>query len=147
MKRPITRCVGHEFHGLGRARRNVDCRHGDPRRGRHRAAVGAHVQEAMTVNVDRMAIHAHVAKAQSDALAGPDDERVGTWPDAGVEREQVEVEHHGRIRCRCEWRSMRGASRTRGWMTKKPIIPSAIWTISSECGWYICTPCCRSVNS
>ena len=34
-----------------------------------------------------------------------------------------------------------------GWMMKKPSIPIAICTISSECGWYICVPCCFSVNS
>ena len=34
-----------------------------------------------------------------------------------------------------------------GWITRKPIMPMAIWTISSACGWYMCVPCWRSVNS
>ena len=44
-------------------------------------------------------------------------------------------------------RSIRGVSGFLGWMMKKPIIPIAICTISSECGWYIWVPCWRSVNS
>ena len=28
-----------------------------------------------------------------------------------------------------------------------PIMPSAIWVISSWCEWYMNVPCCRSVNS
>ena len=46
-----------------------------------------------------------------------------------------------------KWRSTFGTSGTFGWMTKKPIMPIAIWTISSECGWYMNTPFCFSVNS
>ena len=39
------------------------------------------------------------------------------------------------------------ASARRGWMTRKPIIPIAICTVSSACGWYMYVPCWRSVNS
>jgi hypothetical protein len=38
-------------------------------------------------------------------------------------------------------------SGARGWTMRNPIIPSASCTISSEWGWYISVPCCRSVNS
>ena len=34
-----------------------------------------------------------------------------------------------------------------GWMMKNPSIPSAICSVSSACGWYICVPLWRSVNS
>ena len=34
-----------------------------------------------------------------------------------------------------------------GWTTKKPIMPIAICTISSACGWYMNVPDCCSANS
>ena len=37
-------------------------------------------------------------------------------------------------------RSTRRSAGSRGWTTKKPIMPIAIWTISSECGWYMKVP-------
>ena len=57
---------------------------------------------------------------------------------AGLRAEFVQDSHS---------RSTRGVSGTRGWITNIPIMPNASCVISSACGWYMCVPCWRSVNS
>jgi hypothetical protein len=113
---------------------------------RDRAAVGLDDLEGVAVDVDRVVIHrAEVGEPDAHEVAELGDERRGRRERLAVEREHVEVVHRERIGRRVpigifhSWASARsrgrgGARRPRGCTTIMPIMPSAIWVISSACG-------------
>ena len=125
---------------------------------RNPAAVGAGDLELVAVQVDRMVGHRQVADADAHLVALRRTTS-GSMPGktrllkvqrlkssivltfgvvaAGLDVVGVEQEHEVAVD--------RGDRRVlRGWVTKKPIMPIAICTISSACGWYMKVPGCCS---
>jgi hypothetical protein len=135
---------------------------GDLRRhcaARPAAAVAAGDLELHAVHVDRVVPHRQVADADAHALAGAatSGSMAGNTLELKVQRSKSCSTDGSGARCPGAAPSCAAAARSRGrraagspargWMMNRPIMPIAICTISSACGWYMCVPCWRSVNS
>src|SRR5207247_9296035 len=62
------------------------------------AAVGLDDPEPVSVDLDRMAVHAEVPEAQAEPLPSSDDQRRGSGEGAAIEGEYLEVRHDVRVR-------------------------------------------------
>ena len=97
VERPVARVIRGELDVARRSRRHVHRGLRPPGRLRNRPGVGSGDVEGMPVNVDRVRVHGQVRQADTHAIAGADEHRLGTGKDAAVHREGVEVEHDRRI--------------------------------------------------
>ena len=154
MERPVAGVVGDE---LERAHlRRPPCRRSSRASARafgtQPPSVHGHL-EVVAVNVDRVVGHRQVADADAHAIALAHGEVIDAREHAAVPRPEVEVEHCRRpsacsapgsmskaLMRNTKSRSTRMKSGFFGCTTMKPIMPIAICTISSACGWYMKVP-------
>jgi hypothetical protein len=112
-------------------------------------AVAAGDVELHAVQVDRVVPHRQVAHADAHALTGARHERLDRGKHLAVEGPQIEILHHrrvGAVGARVQRPVVQQeavvavdghGSPAFGWMMNMPIMPTAICTISSACGWYM----------
>jgi hypothetical protein len=105
--------------------------------------------------------HGEIADPDPHLVVLGDDERIDARETPGCSRSRVEVGHRhdtlgtigagidvvgreqeGEVPVDAAWKAG-----SLGWTTKKPIMPIAICTISSECGWYMKVPRFTRSNS
>ena len=104
--------------------------------------------------------HGEIADAHAHAVTKANRQRIDAGKHAAVPGPHVEISHlvHLRqigagidqVRAHDEDEvaiDRAELDRSRGCTTIIPIMPIAIWTISSECGWYMNVPLCFISNS